>query len=152
VSVYLRLVAKGLIARDVAAGRRSLVEAAALFRELDRLPPASIELARLDEVDASLPIPGQTEEERLCRHVLAYVRAALAGGEPDRAEAALTRLADEFFAERRVRGAIQLPAPDSGESVREVLARAREAFERSRWERRTGDATQEDSKKPPRTP
>jgi hypothetical protein len=36
---YLLAVAKVLVAQDAAAGRRSLPEAAALFRELDRRPP-----------------------------------------------------------------------------------------------------------------
>ena len=36
----LRILAKRHIAREAAAGRRPLVEAAALFGELNRLPPA----------------------------------------------------------------------------------------------------------------
>src|SRR5262245_31059139 len=43
--VQRRLLAKDLIAREAAAGKWSLVEAAALFGELNRLPPEGAERA-----------------------------------------------------------------------------------------------------------
>jgi hypothetical protein len=119
--VGLRALAKGLLARAAAAGRRSLFEAAALFRELDRLPPASAAPAGLDP---ALRIPVDTEAGRLCRQVVAAVRAEL-GDEPDRAEAAVARLEAEFFAELRARGSIRLPDPPPGEPVEELLRQAR---------------------------
>src|SRR5688500_15756557 len=50
-TAVLRTQAKKLIAREVAAGRRSLVEAAALFGALNRLPPVTPELSRLDNAN-----------------------------------------------------------------------------------------------------
>src|SRR5262245_12986776 len=47
-AVVLRVLAKGQLALDVAARRRSLFEAAALFRELNRRPPAPARPAGLD--------------------------------------------------------------------------------------------------------
>jgi hypothetical protein len=119
--VALRVLAKGLLARDAAAGRRSLFEAAALFRALDRRPP---EPAQPTGFDPTLRIPADTEEGRLCRQVLAAVRAELAA-EPDRAAAAVARLKAEFAQELRARGAVRLPDPSSLESVEGLLRRAR---------------------------
>jgi hypothetical protein len=117
-----RVVAKGLLARDAAAGRRSLFEAAALFRELDRLPP---EPDPPPGFDPTLRIPADTEEGRQCRQVVAAVRAEL-GAEPDRAAAAVARLEAEFFAELRAAGAVRLPAGADLESADDLLRRARE--------------------------
>ena len=126
-----RVVAKGLLARDAAAGRRSLFEAAALFRELDRLPP---EPDPPPGFDPTLRIPADTEEGRQCRQVVAVVRAEL-GDEPDRA-AAVARLEAEFFAELWAAGAVRLPAGAALESTDDLLRKARE------WTaaRRDGDA------------
>jgi hypothetical protein len=121
----LRLVAKDRIARDTADGRLALLEAAALFRELNKLPPAP---ARPTRVDSSLGIPADTEEAWLCRQVAAHVRVALRA-DPVRAEAAVARLEAEFFAELRARGTIRLPDPAALEPVHDLLewARARRA-------------------------
>jgi hypothetical protein len=119
--VGLRALAKGLLARAAAAGRRSLLEAASLFRELDRLPP---EPAPPAGFDPTLRIPADTEAGRLCRQVVAAVRAEL-GDEPERAAAAVARLEAEFFAELRARGSIRLPDPSPGEPVEELLRQAR---------------------------
>jgi hypothetical protein len=117
----LRLVAKDRIARDAADGRVSLLEAAALFRELNKLPPAP---ARPTRVDSSLNIPADTEEAWLCRQVAAHVRVALRS-DPARAEAAVARLEDEFFAELRAHGALRLPDAATLEPVHGLLERAR---------------------------
>jgi hypothetical protein len=121
-AVVLRVLAKGLLALDVAAGRRSLFEAAALVRELDRRPPAP---ARPGPgwLDPTLRIAADTEAGRLCRQVVAAVRAEL-GAEPDRAAAAAARLEAEFLRELRQRGAVRLPDPPPG-AVEELLRRAR---------------------------
>jgi hypothetical protein len=120
-AVALRVLAKGQLALDVAARRRSLVEAAALFRELDRLPPAP---ARPAWLDPTLHIPADTEEGRLCRQVVAAVRAEL-GAEPDRAAAAVARLEAAFWEELRRHGEIRLPDPDSLTPVQQLLEQAR---------------------------
>jgi hypothetical protein len=134
-TALLRLAAKLQLAREVADGRRTLWEAAALFRELDRLPPPPIELSRLDGVDQSLPIAGRTEAERYCRHVVAQVRAALRD-DLGRVAAAAARLEAEFVAELRAHGAIRLPDPASLEPVEELLQQARAWI--AEHEQRTG--------------
>jgi hypothetical protein len=117
----LRLVAKDRIARDTADGRLSLLQAAALFRELNKLPPAPAQPTR---VDSSLDIPADTEEAWLCRQVAAHVRVALRA-DPARAEAAVARLEAEFRARSRTAGALRLPGPPPGEAVDELLRQAR---------------------------
>jgi hypothetical protein len=119
--VALRLVAKLQIAREVADGRRTLWEAAALFRELNRLPP---EPAKPTHVVSPVHIPVDTEEGWLCRQVVESVRVALYQ-EPDRAAAVVARLEAEFFAELRRRGTVRLPEASSLEPVRELLQRTR---------------------------
>jgi hypothetical protein len=121
-AVRLRAIAKWLVARDAAAGRRTLVEAAALFRELNRLPPAAATSEWFE--DPPPPVPLDTEEERLCAHVLAHVHIALRG-DPAAQAAAVARLAAEFREEVRRRGAIRLPDPSALTPVSEVLERAR---------------------------
>ena len=90
--VTLRTLAKDRIAEDVVAGRRTLLEAAALFRELNRLPPEPL---KPSWIDPSLRIPADTEEGWLCRQVIERVRLELRR-EPDRAAAAVARLEAEF--------------------------------------------------------
>jgi hypothetical protein len=119
--VPLRLRAKDALSREVAAGRRSLVEAAALFRELNRLPPEPTKPSR---VDPFLTIPADTEEGWLCRQVVEHVRVAL-HREPERAAAAVARLEAEFFAELQAHGTIRLPDPAALEPVHDLLERAR---------------------------
>lgn len=62
---------KDQIVEDVRAGRRTLFEAAALFRRLDQRPPA-----RIPHVEY-LDTPGDREDERYCRQVIRWVEAAL---------------------------------------------------------------------------
>jgi hypothetical protein len=60
------------VVRDVAVGRRSLLEAAALFRDFLRLPlgltPSSVE-----GCDWGQDLSTETEEERLCIRVIGFV-------------------------------------------------------------------------------
>jgi hypothetical protein len=122
--VRLRMFAKELLAREVAEGRRTLLETAALFRELGELPPKSVDLARPDGIDMSLPIAGRTAAERLCQHVLAHVRIALEG-QPEALAKAEARLVAEFQQEFRNRGEIRLPDPSTLPSVQNLLAQTR---------------------------
>jgi hypothetical protein len=126
---FLHSFAKELIAREVIAGRRSPLEAAALFRELDRLSP------RLDELMPPptgafrfLNLPELTEEERLCHQVIAWVGSAVAEEPPNRAAAVLARVEWELWDERGEGGAIRLPNPATLEPVQELLARTRAAL------------------------
>src|SRR5262249_42174568 len=73
----LRMFAKNRIARDLIDGRWSLFEAAALFRELDRLHPKIETLACIDGCDPNHSFPERTDAERLCRNVFFYVRSVL---------------------------------------------------------------------------
>jgi hypothetical protein len=112
--IALRIVAKNRIAREVIAHRLSLVQAAALFGALDRLPPPALNPPR--------SVPAATEEERLCRQVVVYVRSLVA--ERDRA-AALARLDAEFKAERDKGDLIHLSDESSLPPVQELLEQAR---------------------------
>jgi hypothetical protein len=118
-------VAKSRLARDAATGRRSLVEAAALFRELNRLLPASAATDGPDSSGLILRLPRDTEEGRLCWQVVTYADAALSTEAPGRAAAAVDRLEAEYFAELRAHGAVRLPDPASLEPVGGLLRQAR---------------------------
>jgi hypothetical protein len=127
-TMALRIHVKHQIAREVAAGRRPLVEAAALFGALNRLPPESIELSRLGRIDASLRLPKNTAEERLCWLVIAQVKAVLSDEPPDRVEVVVARLEAEFWEELRQHGVLRLPDPSTLPSAQELLERARKAM------------------------
>jgi hypothetical protein len=120
-TAMLRLVVKGQLAREVADGRRSLGEAAALFRELNRLPP---QRGQPPEIVTPVHIPMDTEAGWLCRQVAEHVHVAL-HQEPERAAAVVARLEAKFFAELRAHGAIRLPDPATLEPVEELLQQAR---------------------------
>jgi hypothetical protein len=117
---FLRRVAKALIARDVIAGRRPAREAAAIFRELDRLSPTP------DEI---FPRPTgttrDTDDEHYCEQVINWVGGELAADPTDNARAVLARLDAEFRAGRDEHGAVRLPHPSSLESAQELIRRVR---------------------------
>jgi hypothetical protein len=126
-ATILRIFAKRQLARETAAGRRSLVEAAALFRELNRLPPA------LQPAEGPF-LTGRTEEERLCRQVIGYV----ANLEHDRSEAAadaaVARLEAELQEELERHGAVRLLDPADLPSAAELKEQARARMsEAERW-------------------
>jgi hypothetical protein len=126
--VTLRAIAKDQVSREVALGLRSLREAAALFRELNRLPPEPEEPTLWSGADPPPSFPGRTDEERLCRQVVAHVRVTLRHGAPDRAAAVVARLEAEFWEELRQHGAIRLPDPSFLPPVQELLEQARKAM------------------------
>jgi hypothetical protein len=110
----VRVTAKFELARDVAAGRRTLTEAAALVAALNRQAPEPKSVAA-----AELAL---TREERPYREVIDWVVVALATNPAEQA-AALDRLETEL---RQLRpGEGPLPEPDPA-AVDELLARARE--------------------------
>jgi hypothetical protein len=112
----LRVVAKRQIAREVAAGRWQLLEAASLFRALDRQPPATYPPYRRD-------LPWRTEEEWYCRNVILFV-ANLENNRPGAAVAA-ARLEDELRGEMDRDGGVRLPDPAGLPTPFELLERAR---------------------------
>ncbi|HJZ90029.1 MAG TPA: hypothetical protein VKE40_04105 [Gemmataceae bacterium] len=115
-TVPLRYVAKRQIAREVAAGARPLVEAATLFGELDRLPPATYPAYHA-------ALPGRTEEERLCREVIQFVHSL--EDEFPQAAAAVARLEGELRSELGRDGGVRLPDPASLPPAVELLEQAR---------------------------
>lgn len=120
----LRPLAKCCIAHDVIEGRFSLLEAAALFGALNRIPPHAPNPSLLDLHPSPLSLPARTDEERLCRHVVEYVGWEL-GKEPDRAAVAVRRLEAEFTDELCRNGFIQLPDPASLVPVQKLLDEAK---------------------------
>jgi hypothetical protein len=125
-AVDLRSLAREQLALEAAAGRRTLLEAAALYRELNRLPPRAALPWYVAPRDPLADLPLETEEALLCRQVVLYAGATLRDEGRDReAEAAVARLAAAFFAELRSRGTIRLPDPPPGEPVEELLRQAR---------------------------
>jgi hypothetical protein len=96
--------AKARAVEDALAGRLSLLEAAAVHRDLDAgLPPGQRDAWRLCA-------DGATEEERYCRGVLLQART-LAEGRP-KAEAAVTRLRRQLE-EALAAGDLRLLGPDA---------------------------------------
>jgi hypothetical protein len=116
--VILRILAKQHLTSEVAAGRQPLLEAAALFRELNRLPPA------LHPADHP-SLAGRSEEELLCRQVIAYVAARDGDWPESAAEVAVARLEAELREELRRHGAIHLPDPACLPSAPELLEQTR---------------------------
>src|SRR5262245_57206353 len=121
-TIRRRILAKELLVWDLASGRLSLFAAAALFRELDRIPPETKYSAAPDP-DPPLRLSSPTEDERYCVVVISVTRSVLRVSQPDRAEIVTERLVAEFEAERRRSGTIRLPGPGSLETLRELLRR-----------------------------
>jgi hypothetical protein len=115
--VLLRTTAKSRIARDVIAGRLSLLQAAALFGALNEVSPQS------QSESYRCRFSQDTDEELLCRQVLGYVGCDL-DEEPDRREAAMVRL-EADFKEQRKNGAIRLSEVLGSTPVENLLAQAR---------------------------
>jgi hypothetical protein len=125
-TVVMRMDAKRQIALDVAAGRRSLVEAAALFRELNRLPPAAADLTVGDREEFVLHAAVHNDEERLCRQVVEWVYwTLLKHVSAESAEEAVARLEAEFRAAPRADGVIRLPDPSALTPLQNLLDPAR---------------------------
>jgi hypothetical protein len=125
-AVDLRNLARAQLAREAAAGRRPLLEAAALYRELNRLTPRAAPPRFVAPRDPLADLPLETEEALLCRQVVLYADAIFREeGRDQEATAAVARLAAEFHAELRSHGTIRLPDPPPGEPVEELLRQAR---------------------------
>jgi hypothetical protein len=129
-AVRSRIYAKSRLVDELAAGRLSLIYAAALFRELDRLPP-EMRYPSAPDPDPPLRVSSPTDGERHCRTVIVYARNRLRTTAPGRAEAVIRRLVAEFWAERDQQGTINLPAVTPSE-LQELLERARNDSARGR--------------------
>jgi hypothetical protein len=128
-------VAKDRMARDAAAGRRSLAEAAALFGALDAARGA-VAAPPADLGSPPLRIPADTEAGRLCRQVVLCADAALRFDGAGVADEVVARLEAEYFAAVRADGVFRLPDPASLEPVEEIMRQARAWI--AAQERRTG--------------
>jgi hypothetical protein len=110
----LRQIAKSQLVREVAAGRRSLREAAALSAALDELSP---------KVAPPPAYPGAplAVEERLCRRIIDMIE-----GRPDIADSATVvfRLERELRSALSQPGGLRLPEPDAIQ-VKVLMAQAR---------------------------
>jgi hypothetical protein len=136
-AVILRILAKQHLVREVAARRQPILEAAALFRELNRLPPA------LHPADHP-SLAGRSEEELLCRQVIAYVAEPDCNWPEAAAQATVARLEAELQEELRRHGAIRLPdpagLPPGLELLEQARARMTEAERRACLPARRGDS------------
>jgi hypothetical protein len=93
---------RAALASDLVAGRLTLLQAAAGFRAVEQIKEMYVRPVPLD-------FPGKTEEERLCRQVLAYAEQRLRD-EPGQA-AVVERLRQELQERLDRDGAVRLPAP-----------------------------------------
>ena len=124
--IQLRLAAKTRLAAEVAANRRPLLEAAALFDALDRVAPA-VKSAPLDLDAVQIPIRTRTPEEKSCWRVARWVYGLSPPGTDT--SPAVARLAAEFRAELAVHGAIHLPDATTLEPAQSLLEEAEEQWE-----------------------
>jgi hypothetical protein len=116
--MVLRTFAKRHIAQEAAAGRRSLVEAAALFGQLNRLPP----VGRLPDYPH---LSGDTEEERLCRQVIVFVTRSGPDWNSESVRATAARLEVELRQELARDGIVRLPDPAGLPAAADLLEEAR---------------------------
>jgi hypothetical protein len=102
--VHRRMAAKRVVVADLAAERLTLLEAAARFRDLNALSPDSLHYVRTC-------YPGTTDEERLCRQVIAWTETELHERRADDAERVVARLRAELGELLGRDGGIRLPDP-----------------------------------------
>jgi hypothetical protein len=120
--IRARILAKDLLVEELASGRLTLFDAAALFRELDGMHPMTVYPTKPNP-DAPIRLECPTEDERYCVWVITFARNSLRSVEPVRARIVTERLVAELEAERRLPGAIRLPGPGSLGPARELLRR-----------------------------
>jgi hypothetical protein len=100
-AVKQRIAVKDLIIADVLAHRTSLIEAAAEFRRLNADEPKYMDVLRES-------FPSRSDEECLCRNVLAYV--SMSGRrQPERIKAEVARLEAELREATDADGRVSLP-------------------------------------------
>jgi len=79
---------------------------------LNRLPPEAPSPVLADGISL-LTAPVRTDDERLCRQVIDFVEGLLRKEAPDRVDAILRRLDDEYRAEQDKHGTVRLADPDT---------------------------------------
>lgn len=89
---------------DMLAGRRTFLETAARFHELNqrKLPGMTL---------VGVFLPGATVEERACHQVIRWAESAVLAQSPAKAAPMRTALEDELRGQLECFGSVQLPAP-----------------------------------------
>jgi hypothetical protein len=105
-AVQRRILEKERVAQELVDGRLTLFEAATIFRRLNAAPPRST-------APLALYHPGDSEEERLCRHVIAWVRTRMVRRSPYLADVLASRLEEELSRHKARHGAVILPDVDT---------------------------------------
>lgn len=108
----VRAAGRRVVAREVAAGRLSLAEAAARFGWLDAAAPPGDHRATAEELATRLGLADGRpygDGDRLCLQVLLYVDPIARSECPDRADELTDRLRGEFLAARKAGGLGELP-------------------------------------------
>jgi hypothetical protein len=136
-SMTLRFLAKQHIARDVVAGRMSLIEAATLFRVLNL--PADLDALNREGAHCwVLTEPVHTEDERHCRQVVQWVSALGLTDSSEHVAAAVARLTAEYQEEARRHGQVRLPDRAGRPTAEGLLNQARATMTESERERLFG--------------
>ncbi len=102
-AIVHRVNSKRHIARELIAGRLTLLQAAGQFRALNQAPP------RLHWKEFCAAYPGDSDEERHCREVIAVVTLELENSDSCLCLAVRARLVAELESHRE-RGTLRLPA------------------------------------------
>jgi hypothetical protein len=105
-AVQRRILEKNRVAQELIDGRLTLVEAAAIFRRLNAMPPCSAgSLAHY--------CAGDSEAERLCRQVILWARTLAAGQSPYLADVTAARLEEELSRHMARHSTVILPDVDT---------------------------------------
>jgi len=105
-AVQRRILEKNRVARELIDGRLTLVEAAAIFRRLNAMPPCSTALL-------ANYCAGDSEAEQLCRQVILWARALAGQQSPYLADVTVARLEEELWRHKARRGTVILPDVDT---------------------------------------
>ncbi len=97
-----RIFAQYEITNNVIAGRLTLFEAAAAFRDVRERTKVYVNRAVTN-------FPGDTLEERQCRQVISWVRSELSTVSPDEGELLVEQLEAELQEHKRQHGTVRLP-------------------------------------------
>jgi hypothetical protein len=100
-TITKRINAKDQVVKDLIGRRLTLFEAAAEFRRLNEEYPQGV---------FKDSVPGVTEEERLCRQVIVWVRVHLEVNPREASEDFVAQLEHQLLRHKRQNGTVQLPA------------------------------------------
>lgn len=119
-TIRLRILAKNRIVDGLTDDDLPLLDAAALFRELDRIPPTT-QYPLVTHPGHPLPLTSPTEDESCCSAVILFAHNSLKVTRPDQEEVVTKRLVAEFWTEKCRQGAVRLPDPANlGQAIRSL--------------------------------